>query len=149
MKNIMVYFILLCLISCGNDDEAPCKNMPVTFTSLENEYGCVNTKYQTEIGLLNDFVIIRNQTEFNNQVSGTCQPLINFMSYDLIIGKQNLTSGNSSIDYNIVENCETESIEIDVTFNQNSTTEAPNLTYHVLLPKIDNNQEVLVTIEIN
>ena len=102
-----------------------------------------------EIDLSNDFTIIRTQNIFNDLVSGSCHPEIDFGIYDLIIGKKGLVSGNSSIDYELTENCETHNQNLKVTFNQNATMIAPNLTYHALIPKLENRQTVSVDIEIN
>ncbi|WP_034257657.1 hypothetical protein [Altibacter lentus] len=148
MKKLVLIAVLLVIFSCKNDDNDPC-NPAVDFTSLEMEYGCIDTEYQTDINLSNDFVVIKSQTQFNTLVTGNCQPTIDFSKYNLIIGKQSLPSGNDSIDYTIVKDCDSNDIEMNVTFNQNSTTEAPNLTFHALIPTLQNNQNVLVSIHIN
>lgn len=44
-------------------------------------------------------MIIRNQFNCTEFVSGICQPNIDFSVYDLVIGKKGLVNGNSSIDY--------------------------------------------------
>jgi hypothetical protein len=61
---------------------------------------------------------------------------IDFGTYDLIIGKRGLRTGNILISYELIENCETNVLTLTVTFLQNETLEAPNLTYHVLTAKI-------------
>lgn len=132
--------------SCNNDD---CENSILTVTDLETEYGCENTKYQMDIDLSDDFTIIRSQSDFDNLVTGSCQPTINFSIYDLVIGKKGLSNGNTSINYQLTEDCNTGNLKLHVTFNQNETTEAPNLTYHALLPKMGDEQKLNVEIEIN
>ncbi len=145
LKIIIIVFLSLFLFSC-NDDENNCTNLTIPTISLEAEYGCVNTKYQTDIDLSDDFTIIGNQAQYDALVSGSCQPTIDFAQYDLIIGKKALTSGNTEIEYDLVENCKTKNQQLTVTFQQNLTSEAPNLTYHVLVPKLSENQEVTVQI---
>ena len=144
---LIISILFLGIFSCNNDDD--CTDTILNTTSLEIEYGCTNTKYQMDIELSENFMIIRNQLDFTEFVSGTCQPAIDFSVYDLIIGKKRLANGNSSIDYELIENCETGSQNLIVTFNQNETTEAPNLTYHALIPKLGDEQELIVEIIIN
>ncbi|MDL2262396.1 hypothetical protein LJC11_02710 [Bacteroidales bacterium OttesenSCG-928-I21] len=151
MKKFMYLSIAIwCMlaISCEKDENKECENKSLEIESLENLYGCENTKYQMDVNLSNNFIIIRSQSQFNNYVIGTCQPEINFETYDLIIGKQSLTSGNSYISYELTEDCETSNLLLFVTFHQNITTEAPNLTYHALIPKLESEQVIDIEIDI-
>lgn len=144
---LIISILFLGIISCNNDDDCP--DTVLNTTSLEIEYGCINTKYQMDIDLSENHMIIRNQLDFAEFVSGSCQPAIDFSVYDLVIGKKGLSNGNSSIDYKLVEDCETGNQNLIVTFNQDETTEAPNLTYHALIPKLRDEQELNVEIVIN
>lgn len=150
MKSIKHIFFLCALVfafSCNSDDDC---GSPVwsTPTNLEVEYGCVNTKYQMEINLTDNYTIIRSQQEFDSLITGTCTPTIDFSTYDLIIGKKALTSGNTNIEYNYMKHPCSNAKYLDVIFIQNATTEAPNLTYHALVPKLDTNETINVTLEI-
>jgi hypothetical protein len=141
MKHQILLFSILFLgifFSCNND----CTDTVINTTSLENEYGCTNTKYQMDIDLSDNYMIVRNQLDFTEFVTGSCQPSIDFLKYDLVIGKKGLTSGNESIEYELIENCETGNLNLLVTFFQNIATVAPNLTYHVLIPKMRSEQEL-------
>ena len=51
--------------------------------------------------------------------------------------------------YELVEDCETTAKTLTVTFNQNLTTEAPNLTYHRLIPKLMIGEELNVELIVN
>lgn len=95
-----------------------------------------------------EFLIIRNQTGFESHVSGNCHPDIDFSSYDLVIGKKQLTTGNNSIEYQLTENCETHHYTLGVTFHQNESTVAPNLTFHRLIPKFSEEEELSVEIKV-
>ena len=149
MKILLLSFILIGIVSCSDDDNNNCSDSIIETTSLENEYGCINTKYQMDIELSNDHMIIRNQLDFSEFVTGSCQPEIDFSIYDLVIGKKGLSSGNSSINYELIENCNDGNQTLTVTFNQNETTEAPNLTYHALIPKLGNEQTLNIQIIVN
>lgn len=146
-KQILLFAVLSILfISCHNND---CLDFEIETTSLESLYGCTNTKFEMEIDLDNAYVIITNQSDFEALVTGSCQPEIDFSTYDLVIGKKELSNGNNSIAYKLIEDCETGNQILSVTFNQNDTTVAPNLTYHALIPKLANTQKLSVEIIIN
>jgi hypothetical protein len=149
IKILALPFIFAGILSCSNDDEVNCSDSTIETTSLENEYACINTPYQMDIELSEDYMIIGNQTEFLDLVTGSCLPDIDFSNYDLVIGKKGLSNGIDSINYVLIENCENESQILTVTFNKNATTEAPNLTYHALIPKLANEQEFSLVIEEN
>jgi len=136
---------LFVAFSCSNNNY--CSNSTIAITSLETEYACNNTKYEMDIDLSEDTMIISNQQDFSEFVTGTCQPTIDFTRYDLIIGKKTLSSGNESIEYTLIENCETGNLNLKVTFIQNIASVAPTLTYHALTPKMGNQQ--LLTTEIS
>ena len=136
------------LLSCQNDDDCGSPNW-TTPNNLENEYGCINTKYQMDIVLSNDYTIIRSQESFYNLVTGDCMPQIDFSTYDLVIGKKELTSGNTAINYSFMKHPCNGQFYLQVDFIQNATAEAPNLTYHALIPKLNTNETVRVDLNIN
>ncbi len=144
LRILIISIIFFGFYSCNNDNN--CTDNVVNITSLENEYACTNTKYQMDIGLSDNYMIISNQLDFAEFVSGSCQPTIDFSTYDLVIGKKGLASGNESIAYELLENCETGNLNLKVTFFQNIAAVAPNLTYHALIPKMDSQQELNVEI---
>lgn len=142
---ILIMFIGTTIISsCGGDE---CTPQSLSTSSLEAEYGCTNTKHQMDIALSNDFTVIRSQNVFDELVSGSCTPEIDFDRYSLIIGKQGLTNGNTSIDYDWKDECE-DNFTLMVTFQNNITAEAPNLTYHALVNALQDNARVTVEVTI-
>ncbi|RUA13174.1 MAG: hypothetical protein DSY83_12055 [Flavobacteriia bacterium] len=146
IRGLILLIILKTFTCCQNDDA--CTDRILNTASLESEYGCANTKYQMEIDLVDEFTIIRSQSSFEALVTGSCQPQIDFSTYDLVIGKRSLSNGNTSIDYKLVEDCETGDQVLMVTFHQNDTTEAPNLTYHAFIPKLGDEQGLSIAITI-
>lgn len=152
MKNVIKISALLLLtltFGCKSDDDIMTiedSSIVGDFTSLEAEYGCVNTPYGLEIGLDNTFTIMFSQDDFNSLITGTCTPEIDFETYDLIVGKQGLTNGFDSITYAVVENPLTNALAVTVTFKLNATAEAPNAAYHLLVPKLTN--PLLTTVDV-
>ncbi len=145
---LIISILFFVIISCNNNDD--CTDTISNTTSLEIEYSCTNIEYQMDIDYLSEnHMIIRNQLDFAEFVSGSCQATIDFSVYDLVIGKKEFSSGISSIDYELVENCETSNQNLLVTFNQNILPEAPILTYHALIQKLGDEQELSVEIIIN
>lgn len=147
-KSILFLVMSLLLFSCKKDDD--CTDTVVNTTSLEDEYGCYNTKYTMEVDLSETYIIVRNQQDFENiLLSDNCKPIIDFAIFDLVIGKKGLSNGNSSIDYKLIEFCETGNETLTVTFNSNMQTNAPRITYHALIPKLKDGQELTVEIVVN
>lgn len=146
--NLSILFVGAIFFVFGCDKENECENLVLKTESLENLYGCSDTRYGLECRLDNDYEIIRSQQSFLNFTTGTCRPEIDFQSYDLIVGKKGLTSGNSSIEYDLIEDCQEENKILTVTFNQNITTVAPNLTYHALVPKLGDEETIRVIIDV-
>ncbi|GGG34806.1 hypothetical protein [Hymenobacter glacieicola] len=131
------------------DDLDTCPAVEYAVKSLESEYGCADTRRQLGVNLSETHTIIRSQAEFDQQVSGPCHPQIDFTKYDLVIGKKGLANGNAGIKYSLLRECSGAQLVLRVVFNQGLTTEAPNLTYHALVPKLAAGQELKVDIEIN
>lgn len=133
-----------------DEDDSYCPDETLETESLETLYDCENTKYQMDIELSDDYIVLEDQETFNNLVTGSCMPEIEFTTYNLLIGKQGLTSGNTSIQYALSRNiCTSNQWELTVQFNQNATAEAPNLTYHALIPNTINSDDIGVNIIIN
>ncbi len=140
----IIYLLITGLIIFSCDKEEDCKNISLKTESLENLYGCTDTRYGLECRLSDNFEIIRSQQKFLDFTTGTCRPEIDFQLYDLIIGKKGLTSGNTSIDYKLIDDCKKGIKVLTVTFNQNIATVAPNLTYHALIPKLGDEETIQV-----
>jgi len=142
--SIFLVIAIFFIIGCGKDEF----DSLIKTESLENLYGCPDTRYGLECSLDNDYKIIRSQQSFLDFTTGTCRPEVDFQSYDLVVGKKRLTSGNSSIEYELRDDSQ-EGIKIlKVTFYQNIATVAPNLTYHALIPKLGDEETVRVDIEV-
>jgi hypothetical protein len=145
----LTFILLFTFISCNTSDDPGCFVSDVDFTNLEGAYSCENTKNLVEIDLQDTFTLINSQAEFDAQISGPCMPQIDFTLYTLIVGKKGLANGNTSISYDYSNDCAADINTLTVTFNQNATAEAPNLTYHILSPKIATTTLVEVIININ
>lgn len=144
MKRIMLFLcaypllLIIFLVSgCIKDKPIttinPEPNLKVQ--NLESLYGCPDSRYSLNINLVDTFTLIQDQDTFDKLVSGDCKPTIDFDSYNLLIGKKGLLSGNDSIRYEIEKTSDGTGLNVKVIFLQNITTVAPNITYNVLLPK--------------
>lgn len=152
-KTIFVLLFLTTVCSafkCSKEEvDAPCSSGPIVLKSLETQYGCTNTPMQMHISLSNTYRLINTQAEFNSLVSGSCLPNIDFNQYTLLIGKQGLTSGLQTINYSATKDCTTGGYFVNVSITRGLTANAPNITYHVLLPKITNPSLVRVNTTVN
>ncbi|MCB2408143.1 hypothetical protein [Hymenobacter lucidus] len=141
--------VLTLLGGCKTECEMePCTSTPLPVKSLEGEYGCQDTRRNLTINLSETHTVIRSQVEFDQLVSGPCHPLIDFTTYDLVIGKKGLSSGNAGINYTFRRDCVTSKPMLHVEFRQGLTTEAPNITYHALVPKLNPGEQIGVEIDV-
>jgi hypothetical protein len=142
----MLLIVTICsAFKCNKEDEnIACSSGPLVIKSLETEYGCINTPMQMNISLSNTYRLINSQAEFANLVTGSCLPTIDFAQYTLLIGKQTLNGGLSNISYEANKDCSTGGYVVNVTITKNLALQAPNVTYHLLLPKIQNSSLVQV-----
>lgn len=139
---VVILFASACSIT------GPCLDKDIQFENLETLYGCHHTVYQMDADLEEDYVIISSQKEFEELVSGSCQPEIDFESYNLLLGKKHLSSAVSKVDYNVRLDCKGE-YQVTVTFYQTWLAEAPNATYHVLIPKKVDTSKISVAFVFN
>jgi hypothetical protein len=80
----MALAVSIALSSCKKDD---CEEIVLTVKSLEELYGCTDTRNELIVDLTNTAILITNQTDYETQIDGPCAPAIDFVNYDLVIGK--------------------------------------------------------------
>lgn len=148
MKPIFLSILMVLFLSCNSEDSNDCNTVELIVKSLETAYGCSNTKYALNNIVQGDnFIIIRNQQDFDQFTDDiNCRPQIDFENYDLILGKKKLTTGNESIQYQLIEDCNSK--KLTITFIQNESLFAPTLIYHALIPKLEANETIEVIYQI-
>src|SRR5690606_11042585 len=116
IKALLFFALTLLYVSCKDDDDY-CSSSYLEYTTLEAEYGCENSLFDMQVdweGIENNYILITNQSDFEEKASSTCLPEIDFENYDLILiltGTSNLDSYN----YYVVNTCQnTISIAIDI-----------------------------------
>jgi len=142
MKKIMLFlcfypFLLSIFLISGctkNKEVDPLETTQIP-QNLQSLYGCPDSRYSLNINLVDTFTLIRDQDTFDKLVTGDCKPKIDFNSYNLLIGRKSLRSGNDTIHYEIEKTSGGKNLNVKIVFVQNITTVAPTLTYDVLLPK--------------
>ncbi len=145
LKTLFITIFIVGVYSCSQKDQIDCSNRVIEVKHLETEYGCTNV----DINLSDAYMIIRNASDYSQYVIANCQTNIDFNTYDLVIGKKGLPNGLDTIKYKLVENCETCNQNLKITFDLSDTTEAPNVTYNALIPKLEENQDFNVEIIVN
>lgn len=144
--NLIIICIIssVCLISCNNDDDS-CSNERVEFRNIEDVSNCQETLWDLTLNTVEDYLIIRNQEEFEQFViAQNCTIEIDFTRYDLIIGSHYI-SPEASFDYEVINNCEENYLYVFVKLLNNQPSEIENkAVYHVLVPKLENGQTVQI-----
>ena len=151
MKTLNLFTIkttIILLFCCSPNDQEPCDTM-LDVKSLESEYGCENTIYSIDITLKDTFTIIRSQESFEQQVidRANCNPEIDFSVFDLVIGKQFGETLVYKIEYELVRECQTKELKLTVKIFWGDATQPSNPTYHALIPKLIDEEEIEVIVE--
>ncbi|MBD1420989.1 hypothetical protein [Sphingobacterium chuzhouense] len=147
MKNFLVIISLVTLlVGCTKSEQ--CRSAKIGTESMETLYGCEHTERSLGIDLKDNHSIIRSQAQFDDLVTGSCADELDFEKYDLIIGKKQLSSGVEKIDYDYSRDCNGK-YTLNVKIKMNLTSEAPNITFHALVPKLGAAETVIVTVEAN
>ncbi len=148
LKIVILAVLVVSLYACHHDSDSinnDSSDINIEVKHLETEYGCTDI----EVNLTNDYMVIRNFSDYTQHVNSNCQANVDFSTYDLVIGKQQLSNGLASIDYELTKEHETSNLNLKITFTLNDTAEAPNVTYNALIPKLDEHQELNVEVVIN
>lgn len=147
-------FYLLCFLAafactaCNDRDNEDCDPSYVEVRSLEEEYGCPATPFGISVDVEDDFIIISSQDEYDALVSGTCNAVVDYEVYDLIIGRQQTTGTLTEINYTYRRVCPGNRFELVVVILTTSSPSTPILTYHALVPKIGEGQAVDLVVEV-
>ena len=104
----------------------------------------MDTPHKLSIDLLNTFTVLHNQEEFDALTEG-CSAAIDFNTYDLVIGKRGLPSLLDTITYALKRSCETNGLELEVNIATTAATQPDYITYHSLIPKLEQ-EEIAVRI---
>lgn len=141
MKKLFLCLVVVVSVfnSCKNDDESVCNHV-LEHTTLEEQYACSNTIYDMDVdweAINNQHLLIRNQAQFEEFISGNCMPQIDFSKYDLVITLM-VVSDVQSVEYSVIQLCnQNVTIGIHIEDKGNDV----NLgTFHVLIPKLKENE---------
>lgn len=142
---IFTIILLSILISCKKND---CDEKILIAKHLENDYGCVNTKYSLVVDLQNNGKIIRSKEAYDNEVSGPCHPDIDFSKYDLVIGKQSSGNENDTIIYDYRTACPNNEPTLTVDIIQSDATRPDNVAYHAIIPKLGDEETLHLIVNV-
>lgn len=145
LKILIVTFIgLMSLFSCKDDDDM-CSNAYVEYKNIEDISNCQETLWNFTLNTEENFIIVRNQEEFEQFVNAeNCSVEIDFSDYDLIIGSHYI-SPEATFDYEVIDNCSENELYILVRLiNDQTTGSDEKAVFHVLVPKLIGGENVQV-----
>ena len=138
---IICLFLIASILSCG-EVEIACSDALIEVGQIET----VNECMILDVNLRDNFVVIRNQTDFAEVVNATCQTAIDFSEFDLLIGRIGLSNGLISIEYEHTRPCDTNIPQLNIIFNLNEPAVAPDVVYNALIPKLRDNESLQVNL---
>ncbi len=148
MKNILIPVLLIAFVivisACSNDDDEICNT--VATGSLESLYNCVNTQNNMDFTFASEYEIIRTQGRFDSVILGNCKPIIDFTTYDIIVGEETTSSGVDTIEYEYTPPCNGLNGDLEVKIIRNAAAVVETVTYHALIPKLQTSETVTVNV---
>jgi hypothetical protein len=142
MKTSLLFFIALLFLGSCNEKEK-CEDILLTVDHFE----CENSKHALIVDLSNDFTIIRSKEQYDIMVSGSCHPDINFSNFDLVIGKQSSGNWNDTIIYDLRKTCPENELTLTIEIIQMDITIPDNVVYHAMIPKLGDEDTLIVNID--
>ena len=131
MKNFLfVIMVLPTFFACSNDDDNTCYPNELEIYNLEEIYNCPNSSDNIQIlESFQDFMLIQNQSEFDNKLNTNCDFQINFETYNLLIF-QILQNPNA---IGLLEMCEENTFALQVEYATGEDLDFMN--FYALIPK--------------
>ena len=141
MKTSLLFSAVLLLLGYCNEKEK-CEDILLTVEHFE----CENSKHTLIVDLSNEYTIIRSNEQYDNLVSGPCHPEINFSNFDLVIGKQSSGNWNDTINYDLRRTCPENELTLTIEIIQMAITIPDNVVYHAMIPKLGDEETLVVNI---
>ncbi len=135
-------------MSSGCSDDGDCTSGTVDSMDLQ-EFGCTNPAFTINVMTLNEFELIRSQEDFDLHIVAKCQPDINWIENDLIAGMIQLPNGLASIDKDLIKNCSSNELTLQVNVKTNSSQVAPVVSFNAIIPKLKDEEALFVKFNIS
>jgi hypothetical protein len=141
LKIPLLFIAALLLLDSCNEKEK-CEDILLAVEHFE----CENSKHTLIVDLSNDYTIIRSKEQYDNMVSGSCHPEINFSNFDLVIGKQSSGNWNDTIIYDLRKTCPENELTLTIEIIQMDITIPDNVVYHAMIPKLGDEETLIINI---
>lgn len=139
---ILLIISVFIISSCGKNVECNEGLIPIHFLD------CSNSKYNLNIDISNDYTIIISTGRYDEEVTGTCHPNIDFSKYDLIIGTQSTPNENDTIKYDLRRVCPENELILTIDIIQSLATRPDNVVFHALVPKQKKTENIQVIVNV-
>ena len=140
MKNVILILLLFVSIACNHIKD--CEEIQLT----THHFDCEMT--WNSIDIQNDYIIIRSKEIYDTKVTGDCHPTIDFSLYDLVIGKQSSGNEIDTIKYDLRRTCPDNELTLTVDIIQSAATRPDNVVFHALIPKLGDEENLKVKINV-
>lgn len=125
-----------------------CRESVIPIKHFETDYGCPDTKHTLEIALTDKCTLIQTKADYDNQVSGSCHPDIDFNTYDLVIGKQSTPREVDTIYYDYGIACPENDLTLNVEIVEGDADSPDVVVYHALIPKQANSGTIVINLKV-
>lgn len=150
-KTFFFIFLVISFVSCSKEEPL---NVDITSTtiSVTDLVGGENSITEMTIDTNVQFLVIRNQIDFNNLVKGTYHPSIDFTIYQLVIGQYFSNKKINSFTYKLYNSREMGFYKLYVSPNNDNDSvskETYQYFFQVLVPAKESIEFLKVTFSSN
>lgn len=145
-KLLPVLIAVIVLHACTRKGQIcvnPTPNAESIFTTLTCAIDSSQVKTTIPEG---DFVIVRSQADFDKLIDPSDCLEVDFAKNDVVVGREDLSGNHVSTNYTLTENCETNHLELDVSFELGIALVFATRIYGVVVPKLSEGQTVNVVV---
>lgn len=140
LKKLSLIILIIGLSGCSKDECCVSKNITSSTVGVSTLNNCNDAVLNMQISSSEQYSIIGNQVEYDNNVIGTCHPNIDFTQQQLIIGHFYSKKNVLKFNYKFYKSCEPNFYKFVITPEYVDTglnEETIAYYYQILVPQIE------------
>jgi len=136
---------MVCVYSCAENDF--CSGERIGVDTLD-DFGCQNNSTANSVILTSaEFILVRNQEDFESMVMTLCSSTIDWSEYDLIAGNLQVEETVTDIRPFVSIDCSTNTVKVEFEILTSNVQDPSEITFSAFIPKLENDQELFVNFE--
>ncbi|HEY5591297.1 MAG TPA: hypothetical protein VIK55_09795 [Paludibacter sp.] len=140
LKKLSLIILIIGLSGCSKDECCVSKDITSSTVGVSTLNNCNDAVLNMQISSSEQYSIIGNQVEYDNNVIGTCHPHIDFTQQQLIIGHFYSKKNVLKFNYKFYKSCEPNFYKFVITpeyVDNGLNEETITYYYQILVPQIE------------